>query len=72
MFEVCSLISFICHRPQTKLWEGNAFTAVCDSVHRRGCLPVVPGVVWVDTPMQTPLAGPLGRHPLDTLWVDTH
>ena len=24
----------IYYRPQTKLWEGNVFTPVCDSVHR--------------------------------------
>ena len=32
---LCGNILFaFCYRPQTKLWEGNVFTLVCDSVHR--------------------------------------
>ena len=32
------------YRPQTKLWEGNVFTGVCDSVHRGGAWSW--GEVW--------------------------
>ena len=29
----------VCYRPQQQLRKGYVFTGVCDSVHRRGCLP---------------------------------
>ena len=39
-----------CYRPQTKLGQGNVFTAVCDSVHG--------GSTWAGTPQAgTPPAG---------------
>ena len=51
-----------------KLWEGNVFTPVCDSVHR-GCVPVCNGQGGVHPP---------GRHPPDRHpprqtppWTDT-
>ena len=62
--------------PARKLRQGNVFTPVCHSVHRRGCLPLVwwvsvtpqadpPGrPSWADPTGQTPP----GRHPP---WKDT-
>ena len=32
------IVQYYC-RPQTKLWKGNVFTPVCDSVHRGVCTP---------------------------------
>ena len=37
-FQVISFCKYHSHRPQTKLGEGNVFTTVCDSVHRKGSL----------------------------------
>ena len=58
----------------TKLWQGNIFTPVCHSVHRRGvCLSACWDThsplgqtppSWADTPWQTPP----DRH---TPWADT-
>ena len=58
--------NFYFYRPQTKLWKGNVFTPVCDSVHRSGASgQTPPGRALSGTPPgQTTWADtPLGRHP---------
>ena len=52
------------YHPQTKLREGNVFTPVYDSVHKRGVYPSMQWVGWVYiSPWQTDIL-PLDRHPL--------
>ena len=41
---VCLKSRVVYYRPQTKLWEGNVFTGVCDSVHRG--MPCPGGGAW--------------------------